>query len=552
MADKLKFAKPVTIWNRLATSEMGQILDTGTLPGCPTRISASLLSPGVSMQFLAGMSFSVGSTLGPILSWTEGSCNPDVPTPPLTWVIVSFHDAQPPIFISLGEGKKAVFKVVGQSGAWRITTETPFQGWVRVLYPLGLEGRATRSAGDLGKLVDEIKPDLPIWTATAAQLKKTSIKSDDLGLDVTFQFSGPALVPPPVLLAPLGGYPLKLNSNIRRTKDRTAEGVTSWTPDGILKLRFPVRQVPPGRPVALADFNRPMSGSVASIDVPSVVDLALEALRGDRDPQALTMADGAAQDFLEHANGYREPATQQQVFYDAANRGLDVLAAHAFLNAVVSTGSASKPDTALFTTGVWGRDWWTWMPCTDIKQPSDPLNQPLRRAAALLAIAGAMFGTDDARLQGAMFEAGLAAERGRIYLESKPKLLDVLPELREAIFATRLNVASAKQILAPVRVLSNQPVWASVDLDTLVLHFPGPPESDRLLFWMPTDCQITAGANVAILSSERQKETVLIQVIATHKGECTLRVHGLSNSRIVAATRRVGAPDLGRYVERDR
>jgi hypothetical protein len=551
MADRLSFAEPLAGWRADYTSPFRETVSLRPKAGCPSRIVASLLTPGVSLEFRDGFSFQLGSTQGPILTWPEGSCNPNVPTPSRSWVILSFHDDQPPLLLSLGGGAKAVFKVTGQTGAWRLSTTTPYKGWVRVVYPLGTQGRATRSAADLGKLVEAVKPDLPLWTGPAAEPKGIATQADEMGLEARWVYSGPVLVPPPVLSAPLGGYPLELKSAVKHTRCVTEEGTLTWAPGGELRVRFPVRQVPPGRPVALAGKGRPTPGSVSFIDVPSIVDLGLEALRGDRDPQTLPTADSIEQTFLDQAAATVEPVTGQKVLYDGLNVGLDVVAAHAFLNACVTCGTGnSKPDTALFTTALWRRDWWSWLPAGPEAGPDIAKAAAIgRRSAGLLAVAGALFGTAETRLQGAMFEAGLAADRARHYLETGSKLVDVLPELREALFASRLVGPPVGQVLSRVRVLSAQPIWATDDLETLVLHFAGSTLADRIALWVPADCQIEAGSNVKVLSIRRDKEACTVEIVSPHVGDATLRVGGLGASRMVAATRRVGLPDLGSYRE---
>lgn len=544
MADQLRFPTELKTWKALATTDIAQTVACQEQPGCPNRLVANLLSPGVAMQFSSGFSFQTSSNLAPYVSWDIGSCGAGVPTPPVNWILVSFHDAQPPVLIKLGGQAKTAFEVTGQSGAWRISTPDPYKGWLRIGYPLGREGRATRSAADLGRLVKEITPDLPLWADAPAGIKKLDIKSDEFGLNVTYDFGGPALVPPPIILAPLGSYPLKLGSTLNKSQFRTEFGSGYWTPDGILKVRYPVREVPPGRAIAFAQPSRALPGTVSYIDPPSIVDLAIEAIRGDRDPATIAQADELEQHFLEETKGTLEPITQQQVLYDAANRGMGVLAAHAFVNAVVSAGTASTPDTALFTTALWRRDWWSFLPTS-----ADKVEEADRKSASMLAVSGALFGTEDARYQGALFEAGLAADRAKHLDSDRSKCVDVLSGLRASLFADTRCGKEENQVLSRVRVISGQAIWASADGDAYLLHFPAHTESERIVLWLPADCKIEAGPNARLTSVTRNGAIADLQVATKPSSEAAIRIYGLALTKFPGATKLIGPPDLTGYRE---
>ncbi|MCO5298294.1 MAG: hypothetical protein M9921_15710 [Fimbriimonadaceae bacterium] len=465
-SDTFRFEEPSTWWRPLATSETGQIVGLSGVGRSPSKARLDLFEPGVAFYCANGLGLKLSSTSPPFVSWADGSVGPGVPTPKVSWLLVSFRDAQPPILFAFLDGP-ATFEMTGRSGDWTLRTESLYRGWIRVVAPMGLEARPTNNAAELGALVERCTKEIPAWTAPAATLQEIAIKDEPTAITATWKFDRSGfVVPPAVLLAPLGGYPLKLQSAIERLDARDEDGPVAVSTEASLSIRFPVRRIPTGRGVGVGTPAGSPLGTISPIDLPSVVELALQNLACTRDALARQAAEDALGAFLTEATYRLEPFTQQQLPYGADGEGLDLVAAHALLMQSRDTAErASSEANSLLTSLVWRRDWATWRLWCD-----DPVLA--RRAGALAAVAGAICPEPGRRLDAALFEAGLAAERGlsrwtrRVtgLPKESPLLIEPLDSIRADLFfhLGDLTVQDpfVKLLLSDVRVFGEVGVQA--------------------------------------------------------------------------------------------
>ena len=526
-ATLLAFSNPSRSWQATITSETGQTVALDSNPHSPHKAAASLFATGASLYFSDGCEFRIAAKGTPFLTWKEGSVAPGIPTPKLNWALLSFSDAQPPVLLVLPKDIKESFRVEGSPGAWVLRTDD-FAGWMRIEYPFGTRDMATPTVGDLGVMEKDFEGNIEFCTAPIPKLLVLDLTADDDGISATWSFTGPIVVPGAVAFASTGGYPIELNSGYRPTGAVTEEGPVLAMIGNKLKVRFPCKRVGPGRGIAFEDSSRIRPGTVAAIDAPSVINLALEAARGDRDPTTVAMAQDATQTFLSGAEFAMEIWSGQTVSYTSQNNGLDLTAAYGLLAQAMELGSV-RPATNPFLTSVfWRTDWLSWMPYS----PEFGRDQD-RRAAAYAAVASTMNPSVEARLEGAMLEAGLSAERVRenrlrALGKNPPKLVEPLPGVRHALFGTRFDsgITDCSLLLGGMRVLSDLPVVARRDAGTAVLLVPAPSAKPfRLTLSVPPGTEFLADENVTALSATPGPDNTLELLISpAGPGNCMLRL----------------------------
>ncbi len=446
-ADKLTFPMALKKWQPVETSDLRQVSLTGGGAGSPSKVRASLLSFGVSMYFEAGVALGLTSTASPYLSWAEGTVEDGVPTPNAKWVLVSFRDRQPPILLVFG-GEAPGLVIQGKPGAWTLKTPGVYKGWVRFCLPRGTEAAEANSAAGLGKLVKAVEANEDLWVRGDPEVTKTTVQEEWTAVTGDFLYSAAGVpVPSPVDLAPLGGYPVKALTKIRKL-DFTLDGQSVFvTAERSLKIRFPVKRVPTGRGLAVGKRAQEPLGTVSSLDLPSVAELALENLLGTRDRRLRETGERAMAEFVQAASSSREPWTKQTMLYGEDGAGIDLAASHALLmQALAAINQASSEANSLLTSITWRRDWLSWR-----LWGVDAVKA--RRAAALASLAGALCPEPERRLEAAILQAGLAAERGAAIRRARatqteaPVFLEPMDALRQSLFGSVIPPAAEDPFL---------------------------------------------------------------------------------------------------------
>jgi len=478
ISDRIEFGKPSGIWKAAQTSSTEQTVSLQEFTGNPSKVRASLLAPGFSLYFASGITFKLSATSAPYLTWTEGSASSGVPTPDVSWVVLSFRDAQPPLILGF-PGGAASLQVTGKPGAWVVKSPATFRGWVRVGLPIGMQPDAANSAASLGKLAKAAKLEESSWTTMPPVVQATNIEPDEDGVVATWTFDHEgALIPRAATLAPLGNYPLKVLSPTRKYSYTVDKGPLEACSGNELKIRFPVRRMPYGRGLAIGKIADNPIGTVSALDAPSVVELALETLSSGRDTETRKAAEQAVTEYLSQAAYAKEPWTDQQLPYAPDGAGIDLASAHALLMQAIS--SASKPSSeanSLLTSVAWRCDWNSWLPWVE-----DPALR--RRSASLAALAGAMCPEPERRLTAGMFQAGLSAEQGmRVWMarrgDSKASsgLIEPMLGVRQALFRLKTTnpepeTAFVEALLSPIRVYGDSPVRLYREDKNLIMEWP--------------------------------------------------------------------------------
>lgn len=527
-ADKIRFESSSGVWKPLITNELSQTIGLSGIGRSPLKLRSNLLGVGFELYFHYGFAFRISTLSSPYVTWLEGSVGAGVPTPTVNWALVSFRDSQPPILLGF-EGPTCAVQITGKSGQWILASTTSRDGWVRVVAPLGPVGFPTNSAADLGALVKRIKPDVNVLCQPIPQIVGISVADDPLGVVATWKFDrGGAVVPTPLTLAPLGGYPLKVQTPIRRLSQRNEYGPVCVSDGDTLTVRFPARRIPTGRSLSVGESGTPGPVTVSSFDIPSLVEIALYNLTCFRDPLARDAASQAVQEFLGEANYESEPFTDQKLPYAASGKGLDLVAAHALLMQAQETSEkASSEPNSLLTSVTWRRDWYTWR----ILAPDEAV---ARRSAAIAAIAAALCPEPERRLDAGMLQAGLVAERGyRVWLQrtgQKPPdqpLLETLEALRNALFAmegtSKKEDAFLQSLQSEIRVYGPSSFVARKLEDRVTLHWKvGEMGSKTLVIASAYPLEVRAGRNVVLQSAEEALGFTVVRYSPAELGSCEL------------------------------
>jgi len=432
-ASFFRYMEPTGDWRTTEISDMGKSAIVSTAGRAPRKIHMNLLTPGFSLYFESGSSFVVDSEACPYLTWSEGSVGAGVPTPPTSWVLVSFQRAQPPVLFYF-PGERCAMRVDGAPGAWVLRSVDLTSQWVRVVPPLGSANVATANARELGALVQKVLPNLDLWTAPEPVLRQTEVQSDDESATVSWHFEHAlAVIPAAPLLAAFGGYPVQILSPVRDLGLATEDGPLEVCLSEDLVVRFPIRRLNLGR--AVVDGAQTVPSDVSSVeDVAGIVDVALSNLESACGPRTRDTGARLGARFIGQVKNYREPITGQQLPFEQDGTGADVAAAYALLLASsLSTAGQDVRANPLALSLLLKRDWQDWkIWCTG--------EATARRSSALAAVACALGGDGRLRSDAGMLEAGLAAERGLQIWRSKADheapapMTEPLDDLRKWLF----------------------------------------------------------------------------------------------------------------------
>lgn len=454
-AANFTFPSKTAEWQPVETSPMRQTLRLGkATPGMPDRAILHLDAPGFSLRFSDGFEFAVDSQDSPFLSWSAGSVADGVPTPMAIWILVSFRSAQPPVLLSFWGGEASLL-VEGSAGAWRIRSAEPFKGWVWVLQPLGGLPTPVSGAADLGRLVGLAKQHETIWSMPPPSLVERKIESDDQSVTATWRYDRPgALVPVAALMASLGGDPCRVLSEHKRLSGPSEEGPLAIATVPEIRIRFPARRIPPGRFLASEPEGTPEWIAPADAGFESVVTSALGLLSARASDKALRDGELELSRYLRTVRNTIEPWTRMRLPYDAKGEGLESLAAHALLLEALRIAQPVSEFNPLMSHAVRRLDWHSW-------QPWGVAANERRRASAVLALAGAFSSLPVRRLEAAMLQAGLSAERSiehwrmqRAGVFGQPKLLEPLEAARKLLYSLEAPIPEelfASVLFSPLR-----------------------------------------------------------------------------------------------------
>jgi hypothetical protein len=533
-ASFFRYQEAYSSYRPTSTSDIEQTAITSTAGLGPRKLKVNLLRPGFALYFETGFYFKLGDKQAPYLSWADGSVGEEVPTPECSWVLVSFRNQQPPMILSF-EGAKTSVILTGSPGNWILRSVDTEPNWVRVTEPTGTQPQQTANAADLGLLVRRVTPNLDLWATPAPALKGVDIKSDSTSVIATWHFAkAGAFIPMPPLLASTGGYNATIQSPTRDSGASTEQGplIASDSPD--LTIRFPVQKIEPGRSLLANLQLQKLTAPSSLTDIPSVFRLAFDNLSPSTDRKSRMIANASSSTYFSDASMVPEPFTGQRLLTDATGKGSDVAAAYALLLQCNLSADRSAQDTnSILLSLSLRRDWGTWMPmCGDLDTQ--------RRAAALMSLAYVMDGGDAARLEAAMLETGLCAQRGlqrwqaHRHMATESPFLEPLDDLRTQLFFTKVPLpadAFVQSLLTPVKCKSDAAVTTSMRGTDTVLQWVATDElPTELELFCSGDYHVEKGRNVDSFDLKQTPTGVRLKVMSVDVGPTEVVLKSAKNA----------------------
>jgi hypothetical protein len=542
-SDQLLFPHPSVVFSPSVTNATAQTVDLDCGKAGPSAVRFSLIADSVDLYYVHGLELDLRCAVTPYLSWKDGSVAANVPTPSCQWLLLSFANDQPPIVLGFS-GAHCSLTISGVPGSYRITCPE-FSGWLRLMLADGLRPVHANDAASLGKLVEPVALESERWSAPTPRVLKQTIVPDERGLDAMWEFSGPgAIVPPAALLGELGGYPLAVLSHHHTVGSDPEAGPIEEVDGNVLKIRFPVREVKPGRSLGLSARGQAgvQARETSSQDggLPRIIDLALSSLDASSDPSIIRRADELSSSYLSTTSYTVEPFTGQQLPFDAAGTGLEQAAAFSLLGQATLTALNSQEPNALFTSVSCRRDWWTWV----LWSPDDAAG---RRSSALAAVAGALSHDPVNRLLGAMLEAGLDAQRGLAVMrrragsvEPPVPLAEPLLDLRAGLFALRrkepIDSSFFDLLESPLKVGTSDAVSFVDERDGAKLRWNcQEPKPSVINFFCGTEIKFHPLKNILRWSVERNPQGLAFYYLPNAAGPCEVRLEMTENGLKIPA-----------------
>lgn len=416
-ADLVQFTGQFRLIAPLTPSPGTKVFRIDSTGYSPTKLRVNSFAAGPEFLFERGFRLRLGSLNAPRLSWAEGSVDAGVPTAPSRWVSFSYQDSQPPVLITFSEPVSLV--VSGKVGNWEIRTASQelHKGWVRFALPMGTRALNTSDVSALGLLVQSIRHDEEFWSGPTPQLKGLEVQRAEGGVSARWVFDRPgAVVPPPALLSWRGGYRVGLESDIRHLDAPRENGPLAYSSSGEIKCFFPVRPLAAGQSIITGQGPLP-----ANLDA---VGFAFRAKLADFRPDSRNWASLKPFDSLLISHG-------------------------------ISSESVVKQLSALSLT----RDFQTWkLPNTD------------RLAEAKVALGGALADYANAQFQGALSQAGLAAENGlHAFFGRETRLPEPFGVERAMFFSPESTSSFELMFRSPYRKLSGPPIRGKLAGNNVVL-----------------------------------------------------------------------------------
>ncbi|HEY3780409.1 MAG TPA: hypothetical protein VGL56_04945 [Fimbriimonadaceae bacterium] len=517
---QFRYVQPYTQWKctDLADSRVAAVVSTKGL--CPRKVKIDLVSPGFELFFETGFSFIVNSKNSPYLTWPDGSVGPDVPTPPIPWVLISFKDSQPPVLISFPSGSCSV-RMSGTTGAWTIRSVDVDPHWLHIVAPLGDTGVATSTAAELGALVQKVNPNLDIWCQNEPVLKSMETQSDAVSVTGIWHYDRPgAIIPEAALFAALNGYQLEIKSPTRDLNAPNHAGPVVVSSGSDLVIRFPIQELKPGRALANGMPILHMNAPKDLGDISSIWSLALTNLIASCDRRTRDAVPALVSRYVAESSIQAEPFTRQQVPYDESGTGMDQAAAFALLQqSQTAAGGLMRQTNPFILSLMLRRGWDRWL----LECPNDAIS---RRASAIASIALALAGDTNSRLQAGMLEAGMAAEQGQNLwqwhrgIAEKKQFLEPVEDCRRTLFLVPEAKDPFVQVLeGDLHVVADSPVLATSDPLSVSVHWTNEDtRPQELLFLTGSQLKITQGRNILTMATRLEKEGYYARALPADSG----------------------------------
>ncbi len=500
--------KPISINDRVAEYQVIGLEGVDFL-------RVDLRKPGFELHFVNPIELRLSSLQNPLLSFNEGTFGPGIPTPPVSWAVVTFMDRQPPVFFNF-TGDPQELTCRGSTGDWTLTTSGS-PGWVRICAPRGIQPFSGENPEELGRLVADVSRNLPVFTGQPPQLVSFRMQRQGARVQAEWVFDRPGVwVPPSLVWAKEAGYELRFESPIVDAQADVADGPLWYTQTERLTVNFPCAKPPVGRPVFLGlEPELAAQGSPGEFIATALHGWPLYSAQARE--SGLIEAGQYSQNYFNVAPLSDVPIAGQKQPYDAAGIGTDLLAAHALNLALTGRKSAENPALSSL---LWRRDWLAgglW----------GEQRTALTRADSLAALSCWLSGEDARVLDGCLLWSGLMAElsRGkymqRIGLEHRAAPMVVAwSGLLRGIFH-RPGSFPDWSALSPLRVLGSERVFLQQRDGRLVLSWnASKPGASDLLFWSAKPLALRPLSNLGNIETVPENDMQRVRFVASRAGLC--------------------------------
>lgn len=538
-SDRIFFDRP---YQRLATRSIrAHESDFAFLGGGglgPSRLRVNLYAAGPELMFERGFRLRFGTLAAPLLSWSEGSVGPGVPAPPVRWVAVSFQDSQPPVLLTFLDAPTSVV-IHGRPGDWTLDVSAgEYRRWVRFALPLGIQALTTTDAAALGLMVQRIREHEAFWTGPSPRMERVRVEAEQDAVVGIWQMSGPhAVVPTAAFLARRGGFDVQIASPIREINAPTDEGPTAYTSESEIRIRFPVLGLPRGRSLTAGPPLNPIPRPNPSLPF-SIANAGFSALLASR-PQELTgQLRGVLEDYLERAPFAAEPNTGAQMPFGPNGIGASEAGFYSLLQQALAAGEGlNQRPSSLLTSLIWARDTLTW------QIPMIEDSRLRRRTGALASVAAALSADPMTRLEGALFHAGLAGERGLSAWRGTtpaPTFLEPMDAFRQRLFkpveGSDRREPMLPMLVNPVRLLIGPPMTANNAPEGrgyIVRWNATRPAVQRLVFQAPFQLGFRSETESAqVLWAMAAPDRYEVRLVVSRPGSVAMRIDADSSFRL--------------------
>jgi hypothetical protein len=437
-------------------SRFGKTISLRPSGNAPVRMDYETTSLGFSLRYVNGMEWTGDGEEAPFITWSEGTVGPGVPAAAEGWVLLTWRNERPPLLLVFSnpvslrsERTETGFKV--SSPRWT--------GTVSVRLPFGRRSIATAAAADFGKLLQELRPLLPLVAKQAAKPLSAAVTPHAEGYEVVVRFDGPGAVIP---------QPAVENEAVRLVSPIVDGGPLAMPLCSTDEMRFVVRA--PG--VLRAGMPITYRAGWGSHDNNGVENRILAYLTGNisaGDSLDLSLLEPPPMKAIEPVTNIQTPlAVDGSGSYSSALRGLELVA-------------QGKP--AAFLDSLYASiDWATW-------QPAGGSVAERAEAAAALCLAGPYCRSLENRALAAMANAGIPISTG-------------WDALRNAIYGSAAKPPWFAAFNSPLRILSAG--IAAVDMPAGI-KLSGSRETVESF-----DVSIASDAPIEIVSTENVSRNLVV------------------------------------------
>ncbi|MBS1723391.1 MAG: hypothetical protein JSS66_10615 [Armatimonadetes bacterium] len=525
-SDSFSFLRALPLKRVSTTAEVTKY-SSGVFAGTPQGVTVNLRSPGFELDCPLGLELKLSTLSSPNLTVPGATYGAETPTPPSSWVLVSFADKQPPVLLVFLDGAGPEVVVKGRSGEWKLKTVGLYKGKVRICLPFGLQSLTANTVGTLGALSQKLQSQESLWTQPAPSLVSRTIVEEPDALRVTWMFDREgAIVPPSAVLCKAAGYKVKTESPVVDSGAALEDGPVVFCRESSLTLSFPMVRIPTGRALALGTPGPPRQLSAPPLGLGETCELTMSNLTAGRAATIVDEAHAALEEYFSKSLFAIEPGSQSQLPYGADGRGMDFAAAHAFLTQGLSLSQGETATAnSLLTSLLWRMDPLTWRFWAADRVTAS-------RAAAIASMAAALDPEPTKRIEAALLHAGLCAESalpkftqrlGLPVAEAAPSA--PLVGLRNAIFQTGAPDPAASEYLktltSDVRVVSVEPVVAvSTPRGIEVTWTPVKAEKKQLVFLLRNQTRVAKVSNLKRLTFREQFGVLRVDYQPAGAGPC--------------------------------